>query len=277
MTDTRTIVYAGIRYTAVRFRARTTAFHLHGGTIDPPGTTTGVPADAQPVISDGELRVGVLGAFNGGFKINANAGGVILDGKVVEAMQPGMGTACINNLGQLKIAAWGAGLPRKHFAAISCRQNLPLMVAGGQLTALAANPAWGNWGATLASIGAQPRSGLGLDTKGNVIFIATMTGTLPSQLAHAEIAAGIVTGMQLDINPDWPTFGVFGSPQHGRSTNFVLALPGYNKPPAFYMSRSARDFFSVMAQPNSWTCSVVSPGLRRGAMTPQPVSVSSGC
>ena len=277
MVDRRTIIYAGIPYTVVRFRARTTAFHLHGGTIDPPGTSSGVPADAKPVISDGELRVGVLAAFNGGFKADAKSGGVILDGKVIEAMQPGMATACINNLGQLKIAAWGAGLPRKNFAAISCRQNLPLMVAGGQLTALAENPAWGNWGATLAAIGAQPRSGLGLDAKGNVIYIATMTGTLPAQLAHAEVAAGIVTGMQLDINPDWPTIGVFGSAQHHRSTKFILTLPGYHKPPAYYMSSSARDFFSVMAQPNSWTCSVSTPGLRNNTMTAQPLSISPGC
>ncbi len=278
MVDRQTIVYPGISFTAVRFRSRTVAFHLHGGTIDPPGSATNVPADAKPQLSDGELRVGVLAAFNGGFKANANAGGVIMDGQVLEAMVPGMATACINNLGQLKIAAWGAGLPTKKFAAISCRQNLPLLVAGAKLTALAANPAWGNWGATLASIGAQPRSGLGLDAKGNVIYVATMNGTLPSQLAQAEIAAGIVTGMQLDINPDWPSIGLFSSPMHQRRPSYSFELPGFHHDPAQYFTSSQRDFFSVMAQPNAWTCSVGTPGLSHGRVTAQPIILSgTGC
>ena len=278
MVDRKTVVVSGIAYTAVRFRSRTVAFHLHGGTIDPPGSSTNVPADAKPQLSDGELRVGVLAAFNGGFKANANAGGVIMDGRVLEAMVPGMATACINNLGQLKIAAWGAGLPTKKFAAISCRQNLPLLVAGAKLTALAANPAWGNWGATLASIGAQPRSGLGLDAKGNVIYVATMSGTLPSQLAQAEIEAGIVTGMQLDINPDWPSIGAFSSPMHQRRPSYSFELPGFHHDPAQYFTSSERDFFSVMAEPNSWNCSVGTPGLTHGKVTPQPISVSgTGC
>lgn len=275
MVDRKTITYDGIAFTALRFRARTTAFHLHGGTIDPPGSATSVPPDAKPMISDGELRVGVVAVFNGGFKADANSGGVILDGKVLETMRPGMATACINNLGQLKIASWGAGLPSKHFAAVSCRQNLPLMVAGAKLTALALNPAWGNWGATLNSIGAQPRSGLGLDAKGNVIYLASMTGSLPSQLAGAEVAAGIVTGMQLDINPEWPSAATFAQAMHQRVAAFSFELPGLIHNPAQYLTSSQRDFFTVVAQPTSWTCSVVTPGLLHGRVTPQPVSLSS--
>jgi hypothetical protein len=98
------------------------------------------------------------------------------------------------------------------------------------------------WGATLGGGVVVARSALGADRAGNLLYAAGMH-VLPVDLADALIGAGAVTGMELDINPEWvqlawaPTAGGALSP----------AIPGQNRPGDQYQVGWTRDFITVTA------------------------------
>ncbi len=49
---------------------------------------------------------------------------------------------------------------------------------------------------------AVPRSGLGEDAQGNILYAGGMS-LVPGDLATGLVDAGAVTAMELDINPEW--------------------------------------------------------------------------
>ena len=209
--ETRTVASgSGQPIVIARFPASTTALHLHVGSQDPPGALALAPPDASNAVSTGDAEASLLvAAFNGGFKANAGAGGVEIDGVVVSPLHNGLATAVIDSNGALHLGIWGQDLPRPGVSIISARQNLSELVASGAPTATAADePVWG------AVLGASPvvaRSALGVDAAGNVYFAGSM-GTLPIDLANALSSVGVVTAMQLDINPFWVTLGIASNP-----------------------------------------------------------------
>ena len=92
--------------------------------------------------------------------------------------------------------------PNKQVVAL--RQNLGMLVDGGAPTAAASNP--GAWGASVAGV-ATARGGVGVDANGGLVWAGGRVS--PLDLANALIAAGVVRGMQLDINPDWVGFNSY--------------------------------------------------------------------
>jgi hypothetical protein len=88
------------------------------------------------------------------------------------------------------------------------------------------------------------------------------------------IASGAVTGMQLDINPDWPILGASFSPLHGEGS-FPVQLPYSEHNPSVYETGWTRDFFVALAEPGNWSCSWSSRGLTGppGTAQPQPLSL----
>jgi hypothetical protein len=199
---------SGATVTVAEFPAATTAFHLHVGSTDPPGSSALAPSDAGPQISSSEIGL-LVAAFNGGFKQNAGAGGMEVDGTVVSPLLGGKASAVIDADGTLHIGTWGQDLPAPGERYTSVRQNLQLLVDGGRATAAAANPSL--WGATVGAGPAVARSALGVDSAGNAFFAGSMAA-LPSDLAQAMVTAGAVRAMQLDINPFWVTLGIASQP-----------------------------------------------------------------
>lgn len=248
-------------FTIVRFRATTTAFHWHVGSIDPPGATNIVTSEAAPSIDWAtEGLIGVVGAFNGGFKQVGNAGGIILDGHQLEPMVNGDATIAIDQYGHLSIGQWGSTMPLHHTKVLVYRQNLKLLVDQGGIAASARVDNWPVWGSPLNNFPLQPRTGIGIDVNGNVLYVATMSKVLPRQLAHALVKAGAVTGMQLDMNPFWPILGLAPTPLHASSQNFTVTLPGSEHSPQVFETGWERDFFVAMAEPASSTCTIASTG-----------------
>ena len=84
------------------------------------------------------------------------------------------------------------------------RQNLGMLVDGGQPTAASASP--GNWGGSVAGV-ATARSAVGVDANGGLVWAGGRVS--PNDLARALVAGGAVRGMQLDINPDWVNFNLY--------------------------------------------------------------------
>ncbi len=123
------------------------------------------------------------------------------------------------------------------------RQNLPLLVDNHAATAGTAVGA--NWGITLGGVPAVWRTGLGIDDKGNLMYVAAPAQTAAT-LAQILVKLGAVRGMQLDINPEWPIFVTYGGPGAASPALFV---PNPNQISNRFLYSSTKDFFAVYQRP----------------------------
>jgi hypothetical protein len=227
--------------TVFRFRVGRTRFGLHVGSSDPPTGAATVVADSGSAIGPDEAPA-LLAAFNGGFESNTGAGGFELNGQVLVPLVAATATLAIDTNGAAHVGIWGQGLPAPREQVASIRQNLSPLVAGGrpspQIATIAA------WGATLGGGSSVARSSLGEDSAGNLIFAASMAA-LPSDLANALIGAGVVTAMELDINPQWVQLAS-ASAQGGP---LAAGIPGQHRPANQFQVGWTRDFVTVLANP----------------------------
>jgi len=225
--------------TVFRFRAARTRFALHAGSSDPPVPASTIGSDSGPAIGPDEAPA-LVAAFNGGFKTSSGSGGFELDSRVIVPLQAGVASLVIDANGSAHVGIWGGGLPIPGEQVVSVRQNLAPLVANGQPSPSIADI--GAWGSTLGGGAAVARSSLGEDTAGDLIYAASMDA-VPDDLASALISAGGVTGMELDINPEWVQLASASTP------GGVLAagIPGQNRPSDQYQVGWTRDFVTVLA------------------------------
>jgi hypothetical protein len=76
-------------------------------------------------------------------------------------------------------------------------------VDGGAATS--ATGSLGPWGASWGGATCVRRSGVGVDAAGDALY-AIGDSLSPAGLARLLTAAGAVRAMELDINPNWPSF-----------------------------------------------------------------------
>jgi hypothetical protein len=121
---------------------------------------------------------------------------------------------------------------------VLARQNLPLIVDGGR-----PSPAleYGDWGNTLGNAVRVWRSGIGVDAHGNLIYAAADYQTA-NTLAAIFIRAGAVRAMELDINPEWPSFITYAQPG---ANGAVKVVPNDQQSASRYLTPDDRDFFAV--------------------------------
>jgi len=161
--------------------------------------------------------------------------------------------------GSVTVGAWGTDVTMTP-NVVAVRQNLVPLVAGGQPSSQAAGPDWQAWGATCGAtscastvpgIENQWRSGAGVTADGALVYVAG-PGLTPLQLAELEAHAGVVRGMQLDINPNWPVFATYdptapngpAAPSNGSS----LQPSSVQGPATFFNPSWARDFVTLSAR-----------------------------
>ena len=149
-------------------------------------------------------------AFNGGFLMNTAGGGYFTEGRVVVPLVNGAASLVIYANGTVDVGAWGTDVIMTSHV-IGVRQNLIPLVEGGQPTAQAASTDWLSWGNTcgatscahsVPSVEQQWRSGVGVTSDGALVY-ATGPLLTPLQLAQLLVHAGVVRGMELDVNPYW--------------------------------------------------------------------------
>jgi hypothetical protein len=272
MVDIQDFNVGGAVFRAFRMRARTTLLRWHVGALDP-NLWAKAPVDAAPRIDwANEGPAGVVAAFNGAFKQAAFAGGAVVDGVVLIPMVVGDMTIGIDRAGHWVMGVWGAqDFPPAGFHPISYRQNLSPMVLHGTLTPSARSANWHIWGSPLNYHPLTARTGLGVDATGNLIYVATMHPVMPIQVGQALLAAGAVTGMELDINPYWPIAGAPAKPLHVAGAGaFNVQIPGSNHDASIFSTGWVRDFFVALAEPDSWTCDWHSAGVFVAVKGPQP-------
>jgi len=210
---------------------------LHNGSQDP-GPLAG-PVTAGPRIG-GPDRPLLLAAFNGGFKMSSLAGGYEQEGHVARPIRNGLASLVIDRTGQARIGVWGQDVPVPGEAVYSVRQNLWLLVAGGQPTGESA--LWWRWGGTVGHVEYVARSALGQNAAGELMYAASMR-TTPADLAQALIQSGARSAMELDINPEWVQLDAARKP----GGPLAAEVPGQHRPAGQYLAGWTRDFIAVLA------------------------------
>jgi hypothetical protein len=215
--------------------------HLEPGTVQP--VRSGSPGQIPP----GQLP-DVAAAFNSGFKMSAFSGGFFLDGATVRTLVDGKASAVIDDKGRLSIGQWGRDIQMSsHVRAV--RQNLALIVEGGQpVPGLDSNVDL-RWGTLHNQLQYTWRSAMGITRSGDIVYVAGDKLNLAT-LGVALAQAGAITGMELDIHSgmeffsSWRTDGAGGSaPQR-----LMSAMVG---PADRYVRPDQRDFFYFTATPTT--------------------------
>ena len=212
---------------------RTRLAYVPGLAEPPPPLSHRGPAEVP-----GAKRKRLVATFNGGFPLETSNAGLIYRGKVREAMVNGVATVVEYRDGRVNVIRWhqGPGAPANVWFA---KQNLPAIVYEGRLNPnLSDGPEWGE---TVNNAVRVWRSGIGIDSRGNLLYAAADFQTVES-LAKILQRAGAVRALELDINEDWTSFIGYRHPGAQDPSNL---LPEMFRPADRYLTPDERDFFAV--------------------------------
>jgi hypothetical protein len=188
---------------------------------------------------------GLVATFNSAFKIKDSLGGYYQNGVEVKPLVAGKATFVIYSDGHVNIGAWGSEVSMDSTVA-SARQNLSLLIDNGVITPNLDQSVLKNWGTTVKNKYFVWRSGVGVDAKGNVIYVAGNSLSVQS-LANLLKNAGAVRAMELDINQDWISYMWYPKTKAG-VMEYPKKLVAFTRPARRYFSQSSRDFFAVYAR-----------------------------
>ena len=194
----------------------------------------------------------LVAAFNAGFLMSAANGGYYTDGKTLLPLVTGAASVVIYSNGTMTVGQWGRDATLTP-DVVAVRQNLDLIVDGGQpVPGLNATDTT-RWGGTLGDQVYVYRSGLGETSNGALVYVGG-PGLNITDLANLLVRAGAVRAMELDINTDWvnysnypPTPPTARPPRRtGRLLPQMVGTPG-----RYFEPYWARDFFTMSsAYPN---------------------------
>lgn len=227
---------------------------LYSGSKSPGGGPYRYSAPIQPA-----QAASLVAAFNGGFKMADAHGGYYTEGRTIYPLVWGAASLVIYADGSATVGAWGSDMSMTR-DVVAVRQNLVPLVADGQPTALAVSGDWRAWGntcgasscaASVPGIEHQWRSGLGITADGALVY-AVGPALDPLQLALILVRAGVIRGMQLDINPAWPVFASYDPPAPRGLAAPVngskLLSTTKQGPRTFFEPWWARDFITMSAR-----------------------------
>ena len=128
-------------------------------------------------------------------------------------------------------------------AVASVRQNLQMLVDHGQVNPACATGGTHQWGSTIGQAAYIHRSGFGVTATGVEVYVggpALSVCTLGTILR----AAGVVRGMELDINPNWVS-GTYYHPRRNAPPQGYALFPDEHVSPQHYLiAASSRDFYT---------------------------------
>jgi hypothetical protein len=217
-----------------------TQLALYPGRYEPPGASPRGPMEVPP----GQRRR-LLATFNSGFTYGDGHGGFGVDGRTATPLRYGDATILAYRDGRVDVATWRGGSQLPPWLVLA-RQNLPLLVDGGRPSP-ALNDPHAFWGYTLGNAVRVWRSGVGVDRRGNLIYAAADLQTAGT-LAQLFVHLGAVRAMELDINPEWPTFITYGSPG---ANDPIKLVPNSQQSAQRYLVPDDRDFFAVYRRSGS--------------------------
>jgi Phosphodiester glycosidase len=208
-------------------------------------------ANTAPILpTDGPL----VAAFNSGFRLqDANSSGYYTEGRTASPLINGYASFVIYKDGRATVGQWGRDVTATSDIA-SVRQNLALIVDGGQPVPGLANNAFQRWGATLGNKLYVWRSGVGVTADGALVYAGGPDLSIYT-LAEVLARAGAVRAMELDINTDWVDYFYFNpaSGQAATPANGSKLLSKMADSTKRYFEASSRDFIAMFADPTVGT------------------------
>jgi hypothetical protein len=214
---------------------------LYSGSISPGHGPWTFTAPVQPVAAQS-----LVCAFNGGFKLAEAHGGYYAEGRTFAPLVAGGASLVITADGTATVGDWGRDMSMTA-DVVSVRQNLTLLVDGGQPVPGLSPSDTSVWGSTLGGVPRVWRSALGVTTTGALVYVSGPALDVV-QLADLLVRAGAVRAMELDINPAWDTFTFYtstpevaASPANG--TDLLPSMSGGTT--RFFDPAWARDFITM--------------------------------
>jgi hypothetical protein len=218
---------------------------LYSGSTIPGG---GPWAHSAPVTS-GAAR-SLTAAFNAGFLTSSSDGGYYTQGKTVVPLRPGAASLVIFHNGSATVGRWGRDVTMSPDVT-AVRQNLDLVVDGGQpVPGLDANDTT-HWGDTLGNRVYVWRSGIGVTATGALVYVGGPDLNI-TDLADVLVRAGAIRAMELDINTDWVNLATYapstpaGLASPGNGTDLLATMAG--TPQRYFEAWWSRDFFTMSAR-----------------------------
>jgi hypothetical protein len=181
----------------------------------------------------------LIASFNGGFRFEHQPGGYVTEGKTVRKMRKGYATLAISQDGISTIGVWGDTITDDGSWA-SFRQNLPPLVHNGK--SVYANYPKVDWGNDFGNKVYNFRSAVCLRTDGLMMFVAVGKVNI-GMLADTLVVLGCKTGMELDINGQWPYFAVYSD--FGKATRWGKIIDNRMGDPNRHLNGSTKDFFAL--------------------------------
>lgn len=215
---------------------------LYSGSQIPGGGPFTHTAPVQPTAANS-----LVSAFNAGFLSGQSNGGYFTDGKTLSPLRNGAASAVIYNDGTMTVADWGRDATLTP-NVVAVRQNLDLIVDGGQpVPGLNASDTT-QWGNTLGGAVYVYRSGLGVTASGALVYVGG-PGLNITDLADILVRAGATRAMELDINTDWVNYSYYSpTTPYAAATpdNGTMLLPQMTGTAGrYFASYWARDFFTM--------------------------------
>jgi len=221
---------AGIAWMSSRLR-----FVLHPGYEDPGTTGMSVPSTLS-----GSALDGLAATFNGGFKLKDANGGYYDNGYTASPLVDGAASLVIDKSGHATVGVWGSDVRMGPNVAF-VRQNLQPLIVGGQVAPNLDSNVQASWGTTVGGSLAVWRSGIGVTSSGDLVYVGGDALTV-SALADLLQRAGAQTAMQLDINKAWVSYMWYS---HHGSTPVPHKLGHFQRPGERYLGPVSRDFVAV--------------------------------
>ena len=108
--------------------------------------------------------------------------------------------------GRIGIVDWSGG-PNAGPGVAWARQSLAPIVWNGQLNPeLNTDPNSSQWGYTLGGVTRVWRTGVGVDRRGNLIYVAAERPDRHQHSRRSSCTSAPCGAMEFDINPEWHTF-----------------------------------------------------------------------
>jgi hypothetical protein len=214
-----------------------TQIGYYPGRYEPPNA-----AVRGPMMVPYSQRSRLLATFNGGFTYTDGNNGSADNGRPNEPLTDGNATLIGYRDGRVAIVKWAGG-PDVGPDVAWARQSLAPIVWNGRLNPqLNDNPNSPQWGYTLGGLTRVWRTGVGIDARGNIIYVAA-DGQTVITLAKILQHAGAVAAMEFDINPEWHTLITYTHGAHGLVPTMIGPNPMQS--PDRYLVPDDRDFFAV--------------------------------
>ncbi len=212
---------------------------LHPGYLDPGGRWQ-APTDLT-----GAARATAVAAFNGGFRLAASHGGYYSEGRTVVPLVDGAASLVLHSDGTATVGAWNRGVGMAPDVA-SVRQNLTMLVDNAAVNPQCATGGEVMWGSTIGNAAYIDRSGFGVTATGGEVYVGGRALSVCS-LGTLLQAAGVVRGMELDINPAWVS-GAYYTSSSGAPVQPHQLYPGQRVAADHYFRPSSRDWYSWSAR-----------------------------